>query len=291
MRIGLQVPSFTWPGGDAAIRPTFANIVRRAEDAGFYSLWVMDHFFQIRGVGQPEEPMLEGYSALNFAAAITERIKLGTMVTGVIYRHPGLLVKTVTTLDVLSGGRAYCGIGAAWNEDESRGLGVPFPSIKERFEKLEEALQIAHQMWKGDRTPFEGKYSHLENPINSPQAISKPHPPILIGGMGEQKTLRMVAQYGDACNFFGRMGTEVLQQKIDVLKAHCEKLGRNYDDIEKTTLNTFEPEEMSTQQVIETLREQAAMGFTQAIFNMRDIATMKPLDILANEVIPAVSEF
>src|SRR5439155_4199626 len=180
-RIGLQVPSFSWPAGTAAIGPRLAEIGRTADDAGFASLWVMDHFFQIGMVGPPEEPMLEGYSALSYLAAVTKRVQLGTLVTGVVYRHPGILVKTVSTLDVLSGGRAYLGIGAAWNEQESRGLGVPFPSLKERFERLEEALQIAHQMWAGDRSPYNGKYYQLADPLNSPQALTKPHPPILIG--------------------------------------------------------------------------------------------------------------
>src|SRR5205823_13172952 len=162
--------------------------------AGFDSLWVMDHYFQIGGLGKPEDPMIEGYSALSFIAGQTSKIKLGTMVTGVTYRHPGILVKTVTTLDVLSHGRAYLGIGAAWNEEEHRGLGVPFPSVSERFERLEETLQIAHQMWSGNEKPFEGKHYQLARPLNSPRAVQKPHPPILIGLSGERKTLRFVAQ-------------------------------------------------------------------------------------------------
>lgn len=292
MRIGLQVPSFTWAGGDAAIRPTLAKIAKRAEEAGFYSFWVMDHFFQIRGVGQPEEPMLEGYSALNYVAALTERMKLGTLVSGVIYRYPALLVKTVTTLDVLSGGRAYFGVGAAWNDEESHGLGVPFPPRAERFERLEEALQIAHQMWRGDTTPYQGKYAHLQNPINSPQAISKPHPPILIGGMGEQKTLRMVAQYGDACNFFARPDDYEtrLAHKLNVLRGHCDTVGRDFNSIELSTLDTFDVDTMSASQIVEKYRKLASMGFTHAIFNMTRIDTLKPLDIFANEIIPALTE-
>src|SRR6266513_85836 len=202
MKIGLQVNAFTWEGGDAKIGETFGAIGRRAEEAGFDSLWVMDHFFQIQGIGPAEWPMLEGYSALSFIAGQTSRIKLGTMVTGVTYRYPGILVKTATTLDVLSGGRAYLGIGAAWNEREHLGLDVPFPPMKERFERLEETLQIAYQMWSGEVVPYHGKHYHLEQTLNSPQAITRPHPPILLGGGGEQKTLRFVAKYGDACNFF-----------------------------------------------------------------------------------------
>src|SRR5579864_7413025 len=213
MRVGLQVPSFTWPNGQSQLGDSFGLIAERAERAGLYSLWVMDHFFQIRNVGPAENEMLEGWSALAFAAGRTNRIKLGAMVTGVTYRHPGILVKTVTTLDVLSHGRAYCGIGAAWNEQEHKGLGVPFPSLAERFERLEETLQIAHQMWQGDEKPFNGKHYTLERLLNSPQAVQRPHPPILIGGIGERKTLRMVAQYGDACNLFESLGKDEIQRK------------------------------------------------------------------------------
>ncbi|MFD0541666.1 TIGR03560 family F420-dependent LLM class oxidoreductase [Actinomadura luteofluorescens] len=187
MRIGLQVPSFTFPGGPEQIGPAFARVAREADQGGLHSLWVMDHFFQIGMVGPPQDPMLEGYSALAYAAALTERITLGTMVTGVTYRHPGVLVKTVTTLDVLSGGRAWLGIGAAWNDEESRGLGVPFPPTAERFERLEETLRIAHRMWEGDETPFEGDHYTLERPLNSPPALRRPHPPILVGGGGRRR--------------------------------------------------------------------------------------------------------
>src|SRR5437867_8956027 len=202
MRVGLQVPNFTWPTGQSQLGPTFAQIAERAEQAGFYSMWVMDHFFQIPNVGPAENEMLEGWTALAFAAGHSSRIKLGTMVTGVTYRYPGLLVKTATTLDVLSSGRSYFGIGAAWNEEEHRGLGVPFPPIAERFERLEETLQIALQMWSGEDKAYEGKYYQLSRPLNSPQAVQRPHPPILIGGSGERKTLRLIAKYGDACNLF-----------------------------------------------------------------------------------------
>src|SRR6202049_4778129 len=221
MRLGLQVPSFTWPNGQSQLGQTFGQIAERADKAGLYSMWVMDHFFQIRVVGPPEHEMLEGWSTLAFAAGRTSRIRLGTMVTGVTYRHPGILVKTATTLDVLSGGRAYFGIGAAWNEDEHRGLGVPFPPLAERFERLEETLQIAHQMWSGNEAPYEGKHYQLARPLNSPQAVQKPHPPILIGGTGERKTLRLVAQYADACNLYAMIPLPELQRKLDVLREHC----------------------------------------------------------------------
>jgi F420-dependent oxidoreductase-like protein len=292
MRIGLQVPSFTWPGGSAAIGERLAEIGRTADDAGFASLWVMDHFFQIGVIGPPEEPMLEGYSTLSYLAGVTKRVKLGTLVTGVIYRHPGILVKTVTTLDVLSGGRAYLGIGAAWNEQESRGLGVPFPPLKERFERLEEALRIAHQMWAGDRSPYNGKYYQLADPLNSPQALTKPHPPILIGGGGEQKTLRLVAQYADACNLFARAGNDVLRQKLDVLRGHCEAVGRPYEAIERTALGTVQlaPGAMTPASVIDLCRSLAEVGIQHVIFNMPNVHELAPLEIFGREIIPAVSE-
>jgi F420-dependent oxidoreductase-like protein len=237
MRLGLQVSYFSWPGAPASIGPTFGRIARDAEAAGLSSLWVMDHFFQIAMIGPPELDMLEGYTALAFAAGQTSTIELGTLVTGVTYRHPGLLAKTVTTLDVLSGGRAWLGIGAAWNEEEHRGLGVPYPSTGERFERLEETLHICLQMWAGDERPYEGKHHRLERPLNVPQSVRRPHPPILVGGGGEKKTLRLVAQYADACNLFDSgLGPEGIPRKLDVLRRHCEDVGRDYADIEKTVL-------------------------------------------------------
>jgi F420-dependent oxidoreductase-like protein len=293
MRIGLQVPNFTWPGGAAAIGPRLAEIGRTADDAGFASLWVMDHFFQIRGYGPPEQPMLEGYSALSYLAGVTKRVKLGTLVTGVIYRHPGILVKTVSTLDALSGGRAYLGIGAAWNEEESRGLGVPFPALKERFERLEEALQIAHKMWAGDVTPYDGKHYQLANPINQPQPLSRPHPPIMIGGGGEQKTLRLVAQYADACNLFARLGNTIIRQKLEVLRRHCEAVGRPYDAIERTSLATVQlgAGGVTAADVIAICRELAYLGIQHAIFNMPNVHELAPLEVFGREIIPAVAEF
>src|SRR6187397_2093371 len=206
MKLGLQINSFTWPGGAEAIGPSLARIARDADAAGLDSLWVMDHFFQIRGVGRPEEPMLEGMTALGFLAANTTRARLGLMVGGVHYRLPGLWVKATTTLDVLSGGRAWLGIGAAWNEDESRSLGFPFPPLGQRFEMLEETLQIAHGMWQGERgseAAFEGRQYQAGRLLNVPQSLSRPRVPIMIGGGGEKKTLRLVAQYADATNVFG----------------------------------------------------------------------------------------
>ncbi len=296
MRIGLQVPNFTWSDGQGALGDTFATIAQRAERAGLYSLWVMDHFFQIRGVGPAEHEMLEGYSALAFAAGHTNHIRLGTMVTGVTYRHPGLLVKTVTTLDVLSHGRAYLGIGAAWNEEEHRGLGVPFPPTAERFERLEESIQIALQMWAGNETPYQGNHYQLERPLNVPSSVQKPHPPILIGGGGERKTLRMVAQYGDACNLFMRLGKVEVQHKLDVLREHCQTLGRPFSDIEKTTLDTLSitrdgrDNSLTPADAIQYFRDLAAIGIDHAIFNTPNVTDLELYDLLASEIIPVVEQ-
>jgi F420-dependent oxidoreductase-like protein len=293
MKIGLQIPSFTWPGGPEKIAPKLAEIARTADQAGFYSLWVMDHFFQIANVGPAENEMLESYSTLAYLAGFTKKVKLGTMVTGVIYRHPGILVKTVSTLDVLSGGRAYLGIGAAWNEQEAQGLGIPFPPLKERFQRLEEALQIAHQMWAEDEKPFDGKHYQLARPLNHPQPLTKPHPPILIGGMGEKKTLRLVAKYADACNLFARMGTDAVKAKLEVLKKHCSDLGRDYSEIEKTSLDTahLAPGQMSAADVVKLCRSLADIGIQHAIFNMPNVSDITPLEVFGKEIIPAVAEF
>lgn len=296
MKIGLQVNRFTWPDAPASIGPTFGRIARDAEAAGMDSLWVMDHFFQIGFLGQPEEPMLEGYTALAFAAGQTQRITLGTLVTGVTYRHPGVLIKTVTTLDVLSGGRAYLGIGAAWFEEEHRGLGVAYPPTKERFERLEETLQIAHRMWRGDEQPFEGRHFRLERPLNSPQSLHRPHPPIMIGGQGEQKTLRFVARYGDACNLFGRLGPDVLRQKLDVLRGHCDAEGRSYAEIEKTTLDHIRLSRdgangsQTPAQVIEYFHQLAELGIDHGIISLPNVHEPGSLDLLASEVIPTVAK-
>lgn len=291
MKIGLQVNNFTW---DAPIGETFGAIGRRAEEAGFDSFWVMDHFFQIQGIGPVEWPMLESYSALSFIAGLTSKMKLGTMVTGVTYRHPGILAKTVTTLDVLSGGRAYLGIGAAWFEREHLALGVPFPPLKERFERLEETLQITLQMWSGEVGPYNGNYYQLAETLNSPQAVTRPHPPILIGGTGEQKTLRFVARYGDACNLFARLGDDALRHKLDVLKAHCQAEGRPYEEIEKTSLDRMlvtrgeGQDALSPQQAIDAIGHLADMGFDQALISMPNVSDPDAFNVFRDEVVPAV---
>jgi F420-dependent oxidoreductase-like protein len=294
MRAGLQIPSFTWPGGTEAIGPTLARIVRDADDAGFDSIWVMDHLFQIRGVGRPEEPMLEGWTALGYMAAHSTRARLGLMVGGVHYRLPGLWVKAATTLDVLSGGRAWLGIGAAWNEEESRGLGFPFPPLGERFEMLEETLRIAHQMWQGERgtgAAFDGRHYQAARLLNSPQAISRPHPPIMIGGGGEHKTLRLVAQYADGCNVFGD-GPRI-HHKYEVLREHCERIGRDPDEIERSTLQTVRlaidgDRGESPQQVVDRFGELADAGAQQVIFSAADVWNPDVIAGLGRDVLPAL---
>ena len=233
MKLGLHIDSFKFPRGTPSIAPTLAEIVRHADDVGFDSIWVMDHFFQIRSVGKVDEPMLEGWTTLGFLAANTSRARLGLMVGGVHYRHPGLWVKAATTLDVLSGGRAWLGIGAAWNEEESRALGFPFPPLGERFELLEETLQIAHAMFEGERGSegqFVGRHTRAERLLNSPQSLSRPRVPIMVDGGGERKTLRLVAQYADACNVFG--SPEGIARKYRILAAHCEGVGRDPREID-----------------------------------------------------------
>ena len=291
MKLGLTVDDFTWPGGPTKIGSTLAQIARTADQVGFESIWVMDHFWQIRLNGPPEHDMLEGYSALAFMAGLTSRVRLGTMVTGAVYRYPGVLAKTVTTLDVLSGGRAWLGIGAAWNEAESRGLGIPFPPIAERFERLEETLQICLAMWEGKRgseKPFNGRHYLPARPLNVPQSLSRPHPPILIGGGGEKKTLRMVAQYADACNLFP---SPELPHKLDVLRDHCRAIGRNYDEIEKTAMFGFDVGENGEKvgRVIGGLRWLAGMGIQTVIGSVPRIDRIKPLEIIGEKVIPAVA--
>lgn len=235
MKLGLQVSFFSWPGAPESTGATMARIACDAEEAGLSSLWVMDHFFQIDMIGPPELDMLEAYTTLGFAAGHTSRIELGALVTGVTYRHPGILAKTVTTLDVLSGGRAWLGIGAAWNEAEHRGLGVPYPPLAERFERLEETLQVVHQMWRGDDSPYVGRHYQLERPLNAPGPVRRPRPPILIGGSGERKTLRLVAKYADACNIFD-FGPEGVRAKYDVIERHCADLGRDPAEITRSVL-------------------------------------------------------
>ncbi len=235
MQLGVHVANFTWPDGSGAIAPRLSAVAETAEEIGCSWVSVMDHYFQMDAMFPVDDPMLEGYTTLGYLAARTERVRLGLLVTGVTYRHPGLLAKIVSTLDVLSEGRAQLGIGAAWYEREHAGLGVPFPPVAERFERLEETLQICLQMWSDDNGPFEGRHYQLAETLDVPSPISEPHPPILIGGTGERKTLRLVAQYADACNLFGSAPDEVAH-KLDVLRRHCDDVGRDPADITNTIL-------------------------------------------------------
>jgi len=288
MKIGLQINNFTWPGAAGQIGPTLSTIAKTADAAGFDSIGVMDHFFQIRAIGPSEQEMLEAYTTLGFLAAHTRRAKLMTFVTGVHYRHPGILAKIVTTLDVLSGGRAWLGIGAGWNEEESRALGVPFPPLKERFEMLEETLEICLQMWSGDETPYKAKHYGLERPLNSPQSLSRPHPGILIGGSGEQKTLRLVARFADACNLWP---TPEVPHKLQVLRAHCEAVGRDYDAIQKTAMFHLDVGENGEKvdAIIGQLHWLAGMGIQTVIVGVKDVWRIKPLEIIGERVIPAAA--
>ena len=291
MKLGLQIPSFTWPGGAERVPAILTQIAQAAEEAGFSSLWVMDHFFQIEMVGKPEEPMLEGYSALNFLAGITRKMRLGTLVTGVIYRYPAILVKTVTTLDVLSGGRAYFGIGAGWYEREALGLGVPFPPLKERFERLEDTVQIALQMWSGKVAAYSGKHYRLAETLSSPQPLSKPHPPIMIGGAGEKRTLRLVAEYADACNLYAFENLDAVSAKLGVLRRHCDAIGRPYEEIERTALGMLNVGDggMSAREAIEFCRRVSNTGIQHFIVSMPGDHKITPIELMGKEVIPAVA--
>ena len=289
MKLGLHIPDYTWPGGPASLGHDLARVGRAAEEAGFDRVSVMDHFFQIGHLGPPEHEMLEAYTTLGYLATHTSRVKLLTLVTGVVYRQPGLLAKIITTLDVLSGRRAMLGIGAAWNEEEARGLGLFFPPIAERFEHLEDALRICLQMWSEEDGPFTGTHARLERTLNSPQAITRPHPPILIGGSGERKTLRLVARYAQACNLFP--GPD-LDHKLDVLRQHCEAEGRDYDEIEKTVLFNFDVGERGEKvgEIVQQLRDLHRRGFEVAHGRVTDVWKITPLEIIGREVLPAIAE-
>ena len=297
MKIGLQIDAFKWPGGPAQIGPTLGRIARTAEDAGFDSIWVMDHFFQIRGVGPATDPMLEGWTTLGYLAGLTTRARLGLMVGGIHYRTAGLWAKAATTLDVLSGGRAWLGIGAAWNEEESRGLGFPMPPLGVRFEMLEEMLQITHALWTGERGSegaFDGRHYQASRLLNSPQNLTRPHPPILIGGGGEQKTLRLVAQYADATNVFGD-GPRVAH-KFAVLREHCERIGRDYNEIERTNLVDIRVRTPDSSggtapgRIVDQFGELADAGVQHVIMSLADVEELTPLEVIGREVISQVRD-
>jgi F420-dependent oxidoreductase-like protein len=287
MKIGLQIPDFSTPRGPERLGAELATVARTADDAGFEYIAVMDHFFQIPAVGPADREMLEAYTTLGYLAACTSRAALLTVITGTVYREPGILAKIVTTLDVLSKGRAWLGIGAAWNEQESRGLGIPFPPVAERFERLEETLQICLQMWHGDEVPYHGKHYQLERPLNSPQPLSRPHPPIMIGGGGEKKTLRLVARYADACNVFAGRDEA---RKLDVLRQHCEAVGRDYDTIYKTVYYAFNTS-LGAQRIIDDLGTLAGLGFDAAIGGVVNVWDVSPVEFIGSEIIPVVADF
>ena len=297
MKVGLQINSFTWPGGTEAIGPTLARIVRKADEVGFDSIWVMDHFFQIRGVGKVEEPMLEGMTTLGFMAAHSRRARVGLMVGGVHYRYPGLWVKATTALDVLSGGRAWLGIGAAWNAEESRALGFPFPPLADRFEMLEETLQIAHAMLQGERgteAAFQGRHFVAERLLNSPQSLSRPRIPIMVGGGGERKTLRLVAQYADACNVFG--GPEAIARKYAILDAHCAAVGRDPNEIERSTLQGVRLALAGAgggetpSQIVERFGELADAGAQHVVVDLKSVHEPDRLELFGGAVLPQVRD-
>lgn len=285
MRIGLHISDFTFPGGPPALADDLKRIASTAEDAGFARISVMDHVWQIQVIGPEDHEMLEAYTTLGFLAACTSRAQLLAWVTAATYRVPGLLAKAVTTLDVLSGGRAMLGIGAGWNEAEARGLGLPFPSTAERFECLEEALQICNQMWADDDAPYQGKHYTLERTLNVPQSLQRPRPPVLIGGGGERKTLRLVAQYADACNLFD---SPELERKLDVLRQHCVDVGRDYDDIEKTVMLHFDlgPDLSKVDEVLPHLQRLAALGIQHVHTRIPDVASLRPIEVFGERVIP-----
>jgi len=284
MRLGVHYSNFTHPEWEHRLADRLTETARVADDGGVAQFTVMDHWFQMEPLGGPPEPMLEGYTTLGYLAAVTERLRLSLLVTGVTYRHPGLLAKTVTTLDVLSGGRAMLGIGAAWYEREHRGLGVPFPPLGERFERLEETLQVVRQLWSGDQTPYEGRHYQLAEPVNVPPPVQTP-PRIMIGGSGERKTLRLVAQYADACNVFG--GPVGIHHKYEVLREHCEAIGRNPDEIERSTLQGVNLSRETAAQVVDRFGELSDAGADAVIFSIPDVYDPDRIARLA-EVIPAL---
>jgi F420-dependent oxidoreductase-like protein len=291
MKSGIQISSFSWPGGTEAIGPTLGRIAAQADEVGFDSIWVMDHFFQIRGAGRPEEPMLEGWTTLGYLAALTKRARLGLMVGGVHYRLPGLWVKAATTLDVLSGGRGYLGIGAAWNREESEALGFPFPPLGERFEMLEETLQIAHGMWAGERgseEAFAGRRFQAGRLLNSPQSLTRPRPPIMIGGGGERKTLRLVAKYADATNVFG--GPTAIHHKYEVLREHCAAVGRDPEEIERSTLQSVNVASEAPAQIVDRFGELADAGAQSVIFSVRNVDDPAVLETLGRDVLPQLRD-
>jgi F420-dependent oxidoreductase-like protein len=292
LKLGLHIVDYTWPAGPAGMRSTLTDIVHTAEGVGFDAIAVDDHVWQSPYIGGPEKEKLEGYTTLAFIAAHTNRARLLTLATAASFRPPGLLAKAVTTVDVLSGGRVWLGIGAGHYEEEARGLGVPLPPMPERFEVLEETIQVCLQMWSGEHgndQPFTGQHVQLERALNLPQSLSRPHPPIMVAGSGEQKTLRLVARYADACNLYPMPD---LPHKLEVLKRHCETEGRNYDAIEKTCAFAFDVGQNgeNVADIIGKLRGLAGMGIETVFGRVENVGQITPLEVMGREVIPAVED-
>lgn len=288
MQVGIHFANFTLPGGAESLGPTLSATAKAAEQAGCSWFTMMDHWFQMEQFATSQDPMLEGYTSLGFVAGQTQRMRLSLLVTGVTYRHPGLLAKIVTTLDVLSGGRAMLGIGAAWYEREHKGLGVPFPPVSERFEWLEETLQICNQMWSDNDGPFQGKYYQLAETICSPRPIQQPRPRILIGGSGERKTLRLVAKYADACNLFATTPAEV-KQKLDVLARHCETEHRDPAEIQKTIIGGGDPA-ADPDGFISSMEEYAQLGIDPVEIAPRVADPVAFVHTLGERVVPRLAE-
>lgn len=291
MKLGLQISNFTWKGRGPKLGDNLAAIARTAEDVGYSSIWVMDHLLQIPPIGSAKMEMLGAYTALGFIAAHTRTATVGTMVTGVTYRNPGYLCKQVSTLDVLSGGRAVLGIGAAWFDREHKAYGIPFPPLKERFERLEETILVCKQMWSREDGRFDGKHYQFKETLNSPQSLQKPHPPILIGGRGEKKTIKLAAKYANAYNIHTD-SPEVARHKFEVLRAHCEAVGRDYSEIERTVLMPMYvgPEGEKAGELVEQLALMAEAGAQAAYGYLPGLDKITPLEIVGRDVLPRVKD-
>jgi F420-dependent oxidoreductase-like protein len=291
MKLGLHLSNFTWGADAAGFAAKLDGIVTAADEGGFDRISVMDHYFQIPIVGPAQHEMFEAYGILRYIAARTRRVQLGTLVSGVTYRNPGFLVKQVTGLDVLSGGRAWFGIGAAWFDREHHGLGVPFPPLRQRFEMLEEALQISQQMWSDNDGPFEGKHYRMAETICSPQPIQRPRPSIMVGGSGEKKTLRLVARYADICNV--RMDSpDGVKRRFEILAGHCEAEGRNYGDIERTVVGRFDPKAdgSGVDQMVHTLGTFAEAGVQGILGYVIGCEDPKVMDVMVSRAIPQLKK-
>lgn len=287
MRAGIHLWNYTTSEGEQSIARTVAGTATTAEAGGFAQFTVMDHWFQMEAAGEPAEPMLEAFTTLGYVAALTERMRLGPLVTGVTYRHPGLLAKIATTLDVLSDGRSVLGIGAAWYEREHHALGVPYPELSERFERLEEALQVTGQMWSEDTGPFEGAHYRLAETLNSPRPVTRPHPPIMIGGRGERKTLRLAAQYAQIVNLTASQPDDVAHL-LEVLRRHCDALGTDYDAIEKQVMGTrLDPTDAQFWPAMERLSE---LGIDLVVFGVRPGDQVATTARIAEQVLPRLGE-